>query len=318
MSECRFLVTGCAGFIGGHMLELLLAKGFPVVGVDNFSTGKQENLAPVRGRFECIEGDLCDPAVARRAVKGATHVIHLASIPSVPRSVANPLENMHSSVTATVTLFDAAARAGVSRVVQASSSAVYGDDPALPKSEDMLPGLQAAAIMDNGAWRFEYTPKRPGVYAGVMEPEPYWEPAEDRYIIHYTKTYLAAYGDAEGWDEPTGLKTEILPLTRPFGNYAGNAFQGQVLLDGKPVPGAMVEIECYNRDGAYAAPNEYMIAQTVKADANGVFTYGVPFAGWWGFAALNGADERMLREGEPKDVELGAVLWAEFVAPAVK
>lgn len=185
-------------------------------------------------------------------------------------------------------------------------------------AEDMLPGLQAAAIMDNGAWRFEYTPKRPGVYAVVMEPEPYWEPAEDRYIIHYTKTYLAAYGDAEGWDEPTGLKTEILPLTRPFGNYAGNAFQGQVLLDGKPVPGAMVEIECYNRDGAYAAPNEYMIAQTVKADANGVFTYGVPFAGWWGFAALNGADERMLREGEPKDVELGAVLWAEFVAPAVK
>ena len=55
MSECRFLVTGCAGFIGGHMLELLLAKGFPVVGVDNFSTGKQENLAPVRGRFECID-----------------------------------------------------------------------------------------------------------------------------------------------------------------------------------------------------------------------------------------------------------------------
>lgn len=139
MPDRKFLVTGCAGFIGGHMLELLLEKGCPTVGVDNFSTGKKENMAHVSGRFEFIEGDLCDPAIARRAVQGVTHVIHLASIPSVPRSVANPLENMHSSVTSTVTLFEAAAKAGVTRVVQASSSAIYGDSPELPKTEDMLP-----------------------------------------------------------------------------------------------------------------------------------------------------------------------------------
>lgn len=71
-----------------------------------------------------------------------------------------------------------------------------------------------------------------------MEPQPYWEPAEDCYIVHYTKAYVAAFGEEEGWDEPAGLKTEIVPLTRPFGNYAGNVFQGQVLLNGKPVPGA--------------------------------------------------------------------------------
>ncbi len=181
--------------------------------------------------------------------------------------------------------------------------------------EDVTANLQPATIMDSAAWTLGYTLKRPGVYAFLMEPEPYWEPAEDCFIIHYTKTYIAAYGEGEGWEEPTGLKTEILPLTRPFGNYAGNVFQGQVLLDGAPVPNAMVEIEYYNRDSLYAAPNEYMIAQTVRADANGVFTYGIPFPGWWGFAALTTSDEQMDHEGQPKDIELGAVLWTEFVAP---
>lgn len=186
------------------------------------------------------------------------------------------------------------------------------------KAEDIGNTLQAVKIMDNEAWRIQYTIARPGVYAFVMEPQPYWEPAEDCFIIHYTKTYVAAFGEEEGWDEPVGVKTEIVPLTRPFGNYAGNVFQGMVLLDGKPVPGAEVEVEYYNRDGKYAAPNEYLVTQVVKADANGVFTYGIPFAGWWGFAALNTSDEKMVRDGESKDVELGAVLWAEFVSPVTK
>lgn len=186
------------------------------------------------------------------------------------------------------------------------------------RAEELGASLTPTKVMDRDAWRLEYTVARPGVYAFVMEPEPYWEPAEDCFIVHYTKTYVAAFGEEEGWDEPLGLKTEIVPLTRPFGNYAGNVFQGVVLLDGKPVPGAEVEVEHYNRDGKYAAPNEYMITQVVKADANGVFTYGVPFAGWWGFAALNTSDETMRHEGEDKDVELGAVLWAEFVSPVVR
>ncbi len=186
------------------------------------------------------------------------------------------------------------------------------------KAEDIGGHLQPVKIMEHDAWKTQYTVKRPGVYAITMEPEPYWEAAEDCFIIHYAKTYIAAFGEGEGWDEPVGLKTEIVPLIRPFGNYAGNVFQGRVLLDGKPVPNAEVEVEYYNRDGKYAAPNEYMVTQVVKADADGVFTYGVPFAGWWGFAALNTSDEQIAREGEAKDVELGAVLWAEFVAPELK
>ncbi|MDR2391506.1 MAG: DUF4198 domain-containing protein [Planctomycetota bacterium] len=186
------------------------------------------------------------------------------------------------------------------------------------RTEDIDAALQAASIMEHDAWKAQYTVRRPGVYAFVMEPEPYWEPAEDCFIIHYTKSYVAAFGEEEGWDEPIGLKTEIVPLTRPFGNYAGNLFQGRVLLDGEPVPGAEVEVEYYNRDGVYAAPNEYMVTQVIKADENGVFAYGIPFAGWWGFAALNTADGKMPHEGEAKDVELGAVLWMEFVSPVLK
>ncbi len=185
------------------------------------------------------------------------------------------------------------------------------------KAEDLLPLLKPVSIMGHEGWRAAYTLARPGVYQFVMEPQPYWEPAEDCFIIHYTKTYVAAFGNEDGWDEPVGLKTEIVPLTRPFGNYAGNVFQGRVLLDGKPVPGALVEVEYYNRDKAVEAPNDLMITQTLKADDNGVFTFGAPFAGWWGFAALNTAEETLAHDGVQKPVELGAVLWLEFVAPRV-
>ena len=181
--------------------------------------------------------------------------------------------------------------------------------------QDLLPALKGQKIMGKDAWKAAYTIKKPGVYQFIMEPTPYWEPAEDCYIIHYTKTYVAAFGEEEGWDKPAGLKTEIVPLTRPFGNYAGNVFQGQVLVDGKPVPNAMVEVELYNQGKKYQAPNDYMVTQSVKADAHGVFTYAVPFAGWWGFAALATATETLEYKGQAKSVEQGAVLWTRFLAP---
>lgn len=134
-----FLVTGCAGFIGGHMLERLIAEGFRVRGVDDFSTGDPANLAAVRDRIEFIEGDLSRPAIAAAAVRGVDRVIHLASVPSVPRSVENPGESVNASIVATVNLLDAAVKAGVKRVVQAASSSAYGDSPILPKSETAKP-----------------------------------------------------------------------------------------------------------------------------------------------------------------------------------
>jgi cobalt/nickel transport protein len=180
------------------------------------------------------------------------------------------------------------------------------------KKQNLLDSLEAIAIMDHKAWKAAYPIKRPGVYMFYMEPEPYWEPAEDCFIIHYTKTVVTAFGDDEGWDGEIGLKTEIVPLSRPFGLYAGNVFQGIVKLDGEPVPFAEVEVEYYNKEKRYAAPTEYMITQTIKADGNGVFIYAAPVAGWWGFAALNSADFKLPHDGEKKDVELGAVIWVFF------
>jgi cobalt/nickel transport protein len=151
-----------------------------------------------------------------------------------------------------------------------------------------------------------------GVYLFFMEPQPYWEPAEDTFIVHYTKTVVTAFGDDDGWDQEVGLKTEIIPLSKPFGLYTGNVFQGIVKLNGKSVPFAEVEVEYDNKDGRFTAPTVYMITQTIKADKNGVFTYAVPKAGWWGFAALNPADFKLKHQGKDKDVELGAVIWVRF------
>jgi cobalt/nickel transport protein len=182
------------------------------------------------------------------------------------------------------------------------------------KAEDVLGTLKPIKMMDHEAWKTDYTIKRPGIYAFYMEPEPYWEPAEDVFIIHYTKTVVTAFGDDEGWDQELGLKTEIVPLSKPYGLYAGNVFQGLVKLDGKPVPYAEVEIEYYNKDKKATAPTEYMVTQAIKADPNGVFTYAAPKPGWWGFAALNKADFKMKKDGQDKEVEIGAILWVHFEA----
>ncbi len=178
------------------------------------------------------------------------------------------------------------------------------------QTTDMLSTLKKTKILGHTAWQTTYRFKRPGVYYFAMEPKPYWEPAEDVSIIHYTKTVVAAFGGDEGWDEPMGLATEIIPLLRPFGNYAGNTFTGKVLLKGKPVPYAEVEVEFYNKDGKFKAPSEYHITQVVKADGNGIFSFTCPQAGWWAFAALNEADYTLDDpDGKPKGVELGAVFW---------
>jgi cobalt/nickel transport protein len=176
------------------------------------------------------------------------------------------------------------------------------------RDQDLLNTLSSQKLRGHTVWTTTYRVERPGVYVFYMEPEPYWEPAEDSYIIHYTKTVVAAYGEDEGWDEPIGLKTEIVPLSKPYGLYAGNVFQGVVMLKGTPVPGAEVEVEYYNMGGKYSAPTDYMVTQTIKADPNGVFTYAAPKAGWWGFAALS-TDDRQIKG---KNVEIGAVLWVHF------
>ncbi len=187
---------------------------------------------------------------------------------------------------------------------------------------DLLNSLQETKVLDQRAWKATYVLKKPGVYAFFFDPEPYWEAAENKFIIHQTKTYVAAFGAEEGWDEEVGLKAEIVPLTRPFGLYAGNVFQGVVKFKGKPVAAADVEVEYWNAGKLVTPPNDYFVSQVVKTDKNGVFTFAVPRAGWWGFAALNTEKAAISdKDGKKKDAEYGAVMWVPFTdwpAPAAK
>lgn len=135
----RCLVTGGAGFIGSHLTERLVRDGHRVRVVDNLSTGFRRNLAAVAPDVEFIEGALENPDVAARAVAGVEVVFHQAALPSVPRSVQDPFTSQRCGEVATLALLHAAARAGVRRVVYASSSSIYGDTPTLPKVETMPP-----------------------------------------------------------------------------------------------------------------------------------------------------------------------------------
>jgi nucleoside-diphosphate-sugar epimerase len=132
----HYLVTGGAGFIGSHLTEELVRRGHRVRVVDSLVTGKRTNLSHLSG-VDFLEGDLADLDVARRAVEGVEYVLHQAAIPSVPRSVKDPITSNRANVDATLNILVAARDAGVKRLVFAASSSAYGDTPTLPKHEEM-------------------------------------------------------------------------------------------------------------------------------------------------------------------------------------
>ena len=139
MASSNCLVTGGAGFIGSHVAARLLREGHRVRVVDNLSTGDERNIALLGGEVDFVRGDLRDPDVCRRVTSGVELVFHLAALPSVPRSMADPWASHDHNVNATVQLLLAARNAGVRRVVYSSSSSVYGDTPVLPKVETLEP-----------------------------------------------------------------------------------------------------------------------------------------------------------------------------------
>lgn len=134
-----YLVTGGAGFIGSNIVEELLKRGEKVRVLDNFSTGRKENTALFGSQIELVEGDLRDLKTVKAAVEGADYILHQAALPSVPRSISDPIASNEANVSGTVNLLVAAKDAGVKRVVYASSSSAYGDTPTLPKVETMIP-----------------------------------------------------------------------------------------------------------------------------------------------------------------------------------
>lgn len=139
MSKMKFLVTGGAGFIGSNIVHELLTRGYSVKVLDNFSSGKRENLKNFEKDIELIEGDIRSYHIVQEAVRGVEIVLHQAALPSVPRSIKDPITSNEVNVNGTLNILEASVAAKVRKVVYASSSSVYGDNPDLPKHEGMLP-----------------------------------------------------------------------------------------------------------------------------------------------------------------------------------
>ncbi len=140
LEHCRVLVTGGAGFIGSNLIDELLHRGCEVVCLDNFETGKMENLAGALKHpgFRLITGDICNPESCAEAVKGVKYVFHQAAIGSVPRSIADPVHSTAVNITGFVTMLHAAKEAKVKRFIYAASSSTYGDNRELPAREDRI------------------------------------------------------------------------------------------------------------------------------------------------------------------------------------
>lgn len=181
------------------------------------------------------------------------------------------------------------------------------------KPVDLLAALRETPVAGRKAYAATAELKRPGDYIFFVEPAAYWEPAERRWIIHYTKVVVDYLGAERGWDAMVGFPVEIEPLVRPYGLWTGNTFRGIVKRGGKPVPFATVEVEYFDEGNRVRPPNDAFFTQVVKADAQGVFAYSMPRAGWWGFAALVSGPPRPGPDGRLADVEWGAVMWVKTV-----
>lgn len=178
------------------------------------------------------------------------------------------------------------------------------------KTVDLTGRIEPRAVDGRAAWRVTQELKAPGAAVFFVEPQPYWEPAERKWITHYAKVVVDGFASGEGWDASAGLPVEIEPLARPTGLWTGNLFRGLVRRNGKPVPFAEIEVEWVN-DGSVTAPNDAFVTQVIKAGPDGVFAYGLPRAGWWGFAALVDGPEAKGPDSKPAKTELGGLMWVK-------
>jgi len=182
------------------------------------------------------------------------------------------------------------------------------------RKTDLVKTLRSRKVDKKTAWSAEYRVKRPGDHIFFLEPAPYWEPAEQKMIVHYTKVVVHALGEEDGWDAMVGFPVEIEALVRPYGLWTGNLFRGVVKKGGRAVPFAEIEVEYLNKDGMVKPPADAYVTQVIKADSHGVFAYAMPRAGWWSFAALLDGDKQMKNpQGKDVDVELGALIWVKCV-----
>jgi len=187
---------------------------------------------------------------------------------------------------------------------------------------DKLKEITWKSLTNSGkAYEAQVKARKMGDYVFCLVPEPYYEGEEDIYIQQLTKTVVNNVGMPTDWDAPTGLEVEILPLDKPYALWTGNVFRGVVVADGKPVPDAEIEVEFLNhppvpgknefqKEALAEAPQDAFVTMGIKADAAGQFAFGIPKAGWWGFAALGAGPQK---EYKGKELSQDAVIWVKAV-----
>ena len=275
-SDATYLVTGGAGFIGSHLVEHLLAGGARVRVVDDFSTGRRENLAPFMDRIVLVEGDITDPEICRRASEGVDVVFHQAALPSVPRSVVDPGRSHDVNATGTLNVLLAAKEAGARRVVYASSSSAYGDTPTLPKREDQTPSPRSPYAVAKLTGE-HYVRSFPGVYGMEGVALRYFNifgPRQDPNSAYAAVIPLFAAAAMAGESPTINGDGE---QTRDF-TYIDNAVHANLLAASAPaekVSGEVFNVGCGDRISVNQLWHEIRDVLAASVDAN----YGPPRAG---------------------------------------
>jgi len=271
----NFLVTGGAGFIGSNIVKALLNQGYWVRVLDNFSTGKRENvsfaeLSPeLTNNLETLEGDIADLATCRQAVDDIQYILHQAAIPSVPRSVALPLESNRANIDGTLNLLVAARDAGVKRLIFASSSAVYGNAPGFPRKETTAPApLSPYAVQKVTAEHYlrifyelygleTVSLRYFNVFGPHQDPDSEYAAVIPRFIKAFlTGAQPTVYGDGE--------------QSRDF-TYVDNVVYGNLLaVEAEDAPGKVMNLAC----GGQLSLNQILalLRKTMGSDLEAVYT----------------------------------------------
>ena len=152
---------------------------------------------------------------------------------------------------------------------------------------DLIDSIEASKFNGKTIYKTKYRPKSPGDLVFSLTPAPFYEKAEEMYIQQHSKVVVNAFGECVGWGAETGTDVEIVPLVRPYGLWTGMIFRAKVLVKGQPLKNAEVEVEYWNEGGTTQTPGDIYDNQVIVTDDNGIFTFALPKAGWWGFAALD-------------------------------
>ena len=177
-----------------------------------------------------------------------------------------------------------------------------------PERADLLGDVEEIVYLGQKAWGANVALHKPGLYQFLLEARPWWDEARDRFVQHYVKVMVPVQGQAEGWSEPAGQRFEIVPSVRPFGLTQPSLFSGQVLLDGQPLPNALVRIERINTDGR-KVPTPWHEHMEVRTDAQGRFSAVLNQSGWWSCMAVTAGAPLKGTDGQNKELELGALFW---------